>query len=277
MCAKGHRRHDAEGAATPAPQRPEQIRVPVGVGHDDLAISGHDLEFQDISRCGPVMLGEAAESSALREAPGRSDGQAAASLNVPAAGRDRLVRLQPASPGADRDRRDPALGVGGRAGRRERVMHGDLAHSVRPHEQGSRGPRAPQVVMPGPLDRQPYAAVAGEADGGGDVSARLHRDRAGAGDRLVGLQPSGRVVTARLVLDPIGIAQPGQRRRAVGTGALGEARLRRRPDHRQQPVPELPGQCGAVFGVDVPCHARGPDRCRFSRAPSMRATALPVL
>lgn len=45
---------DPEGAASPSPQRPEEVGMPVGVRHEDLAVCGHDLDLQDVAGSGPV-------------------------------------------------------------------------------------------------------------------------------------------------------------------------------------------------------------------------------
>ena len=46
--AQGHARDDAEGTPAATLERPEQIRVGVGVGDADLPIRGNDFRFQQV-------------------------------------------------------------------------------------------------------------------------------------------------------------------------------------------------------------------------------------
>ena len=93
--AQGQPRHHAEGAAAPALQRPEQVRLADGVDGPDHPVGGDDLRLQKAGRGEAVGLGEAAEASALDQ-PRHAHRGAAAALDVAAAlGSHRLVDVSP--------------------------------------------------------------------------------------------------------------------------------------------------------------------------------------
>jgi hypothetical protein len=60
------RRDDAEVAAAPA-QRPEQIRVLVGAGDENVAVGGHHLRLDEVVAGQTVLPGQPAEPAAKRQ------------------------------------------------------------------------------------------------------------------------------------------------------------------------------------------------------------------
>src|SRR5262249_29823490 len=68
-------------AASAALQGPEQVRIGAGIGKANLAVSRHDLGFEQAASGQPIMLREASEAAALNQA-GHANRQASAALNV---------------------------------------------------------------------------------------------------------------------------------------------------------------------------------------------------
>src|SRR5262252_1398080 len=102
MGAQCHLAHHAEGAAAPAPQSPEEIRVCRCIGDPNLAVCRDHLSFEQAAGGGSIVLRVTAKASALNQAS-EAYREASSPLNVsPSLSGDRVVRLYPYCAGPDR-------------------------------------------------------------------------------------------------------------------------------------------------------------------------------
>src|SRR5215471_18069204 len=101
MGAQRHLAHHAEGAATPALQRPEEIGICACISDPDLAVCRHYLSFEQAAGGGSIVLRVTSKASALNQAA-EAYREASSPLNVsPSLGSDRVVGLYPYRAGSD--------------------------------------------------------------------------------------------------------------------------------------------------------------------------------
>ena len=158
-------RDDAEAAAA-APERPEQVRVGLGVGPHDLAVGGHDLGGEHARRREAVLSCQPADAAAERVADD------ADVLRRPVERREAVLDRGVDDVDPDRARRDPR-----HAGARVDL---DAGHAGGVDQEGA----VEEVVagaVAGALHGDPKADGARVVDGRDDVVDGLgERDRGGA-------------------------------------------------------------------------------------------------
>ena len=226
MSAQRHPGHDSKRAAASAAQRPEEVLVLAGVGHQHASIGGDHLGLQHAGSRNSVFFRPAAEAAALHEPAGGADGSASSALHVAAVLDGHfLVGLDPARARFHRHRRTCA---GRRAPlRHEGVLHGHPAHLVRPDQQRIGSIRAAEIIVAGALDHQAEPIPAREIDRRGDVGRVPGHHRPCARGGVPGAEPTGRLGAARLVLQEERILRILQRLGAClacGVGAAGRQR-----------------------------------------------------
>src|SRR5262249_35627678 len=134
---------------------------------------------------------------------------------------DFAIGLEPTRSRAKTDRRNANAAA---RGGRERVVHLDVAQLVRPEEQrAARCARASEIVVAGTLDHEAQPMPPGEVDRRRDVGGAFDRNRPRAWRRRPGIEPAQRLGAARLVLDPIWIAQLVDRGGAVTALRIDDA------------------------------------------------------
>ena len=196
---------DPEAASAATFEGPEEIGIGAGVGDADLAVGSDDFGFEQSRRGGAVMLGEAAETSALDEA-GDSDGGAASTLYVLTGfGGDGVVSVQPDDAGAD--------GNGGlrlvvRASLGDKgVVQSDVVEVARPDEKRIGRVGGALVAVAATFDDEAEMIFACEIYGSGDILSIARGDRINTGFGGPGIGPSHGLGEGGGVSDEEGVAE----------------------------------------------------------------------
>ena len=158
---------DHAEVAAAAPQRPEQVRVPVAAGRPDLAVGADDLGLDQVVDRPAEPAGQVAEAAAEGQA-GHADLGDEAERGGQAVGLGGPVDV--AQPAARPDLGQPGLGV-----------DRDRAHAGQVDGQAAVGDGRPGDVVAAALDAEQHAVVAGEADRGGHVAGRGRLEDEGRG------------------------------------------------------------------------------------------------
>src|ERR1700678_2041400 len=136
--AQRHFAYRAECSSSSTLQRPKQIWVRTCIRDAHLSVCGDYFCLQQSGRRGSIVLRKTSEASALNQAR-HADRSAAAPLHIGGAFcRHRVVCLHPNRTGAKRHgtlRGMPSLA----SLCNKCLMHGDVVHVPRPHEQRIRG------------------------------------------------------------------------------------------------------------------------------------------
>src|ERR1051325_5249181 len=144
-----------------------------GIGDADLAVGGNHLGFEKARGGHAVVLRKSAEP-ASRQEPDDAHSATASALNISSAMRcDGVISLEPAGACSDRDGRswrDLA------ARRNKCIVQLDGVHVTCPDEERVWSIGEAEIAMPATLENEAELVVAGEVDGGDDVSGILRGD-----------------------------------------------------------------------------------------------------
>ena len=250
-------RHHPERAPAAALEPPEELRVRARARDAHRAVGGDHLGLQQAGGGQAVALGEAAEASALDQARD-ADGEAAAALDVAARLRGhRVVGVPPHRAGLHRDRglRGDAPDA---AGGHEGIVQRDRAHGARPHQQGVRRARGPQVAVAAALHDQAQPVLAREVDRRDHVRGGAGRHRVDAGLGGPRVHPAEVLGEPHLVAEVVRVLHPPRELlaglRLERAHALGERRL-----HADEPAP-------GALAEPLPRRRVGPLRVRRPHA-----------